>query len=292
MSEKIHSYQYLQDYRFEWWNPDFLELLAKRFNLSQVNSIADIGIGLAHWSRLLIPFVSQPLHFVGVDIESFWLVKARETFTFIEKEVTFSELHFIQDDAHNLSLPSNRFDLVTCQTLLMHCYDPQKVLAEMKRIVKPGGLILAVEPINLLNRLEFSSLLNRLSVEHQTSLFRFWSYFHQGIRAKGKGDHNIGAYLPALFHEVGLEKIAVYQNDRVYDSNSDDSIIVEDILMEYRKPETTEMIMAGGGNDQIIAEGLESAKVLAELIVSEIQNQNYYSTGFLNTFIFSGFKSK
>jgi ubiquinone/menaquinone biosynthesis C-methylase UbiE len=292
MSEKIHSYQYLQDYRFEWWNPDFLELLAKRFNLSQVNSIADIGIGLAHWSRLLIPFLSQPLHFVGVDIESFWIEKAKETFKIIQKEVEFSELHFIQDDAHKLRLPSNSFDLVTCQTLLMHCYDPKKVLAEMKRIAKPGGLILAVEPINLLNRLEFSSLLNSLSVEHQTSLFRFWSYFHQGIRAKSKGDHNIGAYLPALFQEVGLEKIAVYQNDRVYDSKSDESISFENILMEYTKPETGEMIIAGGGNEQIIAEGLESAKILAELIVSHIKNQSYYSTGFLNTFIFSGFKSE
>lgn len=188
-------------------DPYFLELLAKRLNLSQINSIADIGIGLAHWSRLLIPFFSRPLHLVRVYIEYFWIEKAKKTFKIIQKEVEFSELFFIQEDAHNFSLSRNSFDLITCQTLLMHCYDPKKVLAEIKRIAKPGGLILAVEPINLLNRLEFSSLLNSLSIEHQTFLFRFWSYFHQGIRAKGKGYHNIGAYLPALFQEVRLGEL-------------------------------------------------------------------------------------
>jgi len=290
MSEKIHSYEYLQDYRLEWWNQDFLDLLAKRLNLSRVTSIADIGIGLAHWSRLLLPYVSTPLHFVGVDIESFWLEKVQESFSVIQKEVNFSELHFIKDDAHNLSLTSDTFDLVTCQTLLMHCYNPKKVLAEMKRIAKPGGIILAVEPVNLLNRLEFSSVLNVLSVEDQTYLFRFWSYFHQGLRTKQKGDHNIGCYLPGLFKEVGLEKITVYQNDRVCSSISNNSTTVDEILMEYMKPETAEMIIAGGGNDQIIAEGLKSAKLLAEYIVEQANSDNYYSTGFLNTFVFIGFK--
>jgi ubiquinone/menaquinone biosynthesis C-methylase UbiE len=290
MSEKIHSYQYLQDYRFEWWNQDFLELLAKRLNLSCINSMADIGIGLGHWSRLLLPFLSTPLHFVGVDIESFWLEKAQETFSVIQKEVNFSELHFIKDDAHNLSLTSDTFDLVTCQTLLMHCYDPKKVLAEMKRIAKPGGIILAVEPVNLLNRLEFSSVLNVLSVEDQTSLFRFWSYFHQGLRTKQKGDHNIGCYLPGLFKELGLEGITAYQNDRVCYSVSHNSTSVDEILMEYMKPETSELIIAGGGSDMIIAQGLNSAKILAEHIVAQIDSDNYYSTGFLSTFVFIGFK--
>lgn len=290
MSKKIHSYEYLKDYRFEWWNHDFIELLAKRLNLSSVSSIADIGIGLGHWSRLLLPFVSQPLNFVGVDIESFWLEKVKETFSLIEREINFSELSFIQDDAHNLSLADNTFDLVMCQTLLMHCYDPKKALLEMKRIAKPNGIIVAVEPVNLLNRLEFSSVLNVLSIEDQTSLFRFWSYFHQGLKNKQKGDHNIGCYLPGLFQEVGLEKITVYQNDRVCYSINNDSTSIDEILFEYNKPETAEMIIAGGGNEKIISDGLQSANILAEYIVDRVGNNNYYSTGFLNTFVFIGFK--
>lgn len=290
MSETVHSHEYLQDYRFEWWNQDFLKLLAKRLNLSRVTSIADIGIGLGHWSRLLIPFLSQPLHFVGVDREAFWLEKVQESFNAIQKEVNFSELHFIQSDAHNLNLTSDSFDLVTCQTLLMHCSEPKQVLAEMKRVARAGGIILAVEPVNLLNCLELSSVSNLLSVKDRTSLFRFWLYFQEGLRIKRKGDHNIGCYLPGLFKEVGLERIVVYQNDRACYSLGNNATSIDEIMREYTKPETAEMILAGGGSARIISEGINAAKILTEHIASQSNSDRYYATGSLHTSIFIGFK--
>jgi hypothetical protein len=45
---KAHSAEYLDDDRFEWWNPDFLELLAQRWCLAEAQSLADIGVGLGH----------------------------------------------------------------------------------------------------------------------------------------------------------------------------------------------------------------------------------------------------
>ena len=49
-------------------------------------------------------------------------------------------------DAKTLPFPDASFDLVTCQTLLIHLADPSAVIAEMARVARPGGLVLAAEP--------------------------------------------------------------------------------------------------------------------------------------------------
>jgi len=52
-----------------------------------------------------------------------------------------------------LPFEDETFDLVTCQTLLIHVADPAAVIAEMRRVVAPGGMVLLSEPNNLAGRL-------------------------------------------------------------------------------------------------------------------------------------------
>lgn len=54
-------------------------------------------------------------------------------------------LHFRQADAHTLPFEENRFDVVYCRYLLEHVADPNKVLKEMHRVLKPGGKIFVQE---------------------------------------------------------------------------------------------------------------------------------------------------
>ena len=44
-------------------------------------------------------------------------------------------------DAHALDLPANAVDLIFCNQMLPWCYDSEKVLAEFRRIIRPGGLL-------------------------------------------------------------------------------------------------------------------------------------------------------
>lgn len=51
-------------------------------------------------------------------------------------------LNFIAD-AHDLSvIPSQSFDIVLCTEVLEHLHSPHKAIAEFKRILKPGGLLI------------------------------------------------------------------------------------------------------------------------------------------------------
>jgi SAM-dependent methyltransferase len=51
-----------------------------------------------------------------------------------------------EQDAAALSLPSDTFDLVHERTVLLNVADPQKVIAEMTRVARRGGVVAVQEP--------------------------------------------------------------------------------------------------------------------------------------------------
>ena len=154
-----HSAAHFGEQRDFWWHRDFLDLMALRWKLADASSIADIGCGLGHWSRLLYRYLKAPASLVGVDRESEWVGQAFTFFKRVYPEVSADQVKFIQGDALCLPLPSDEFDVVTCQTLLMHLSRPEIAIEEMRRITKPGGLLICVEPNNLADILTASALI-------------------------------------------------------------------------------------------------------------------------------------
>ncbi|HEY9688068.1 MAG TPA: methyltransferase domain-containing protein [Coleofasciculaceae cyanobacterium] len=49
-------------------------------------------------------------------------------------------------DAQHLPFPENSFDGVVCETLLEHVLEPEQVIAEMLRVLKPGGKCYVMMP--------------------------------------------------------------------------------------------------------------------------------------------------
>lgn len=49
-------------------------------------------------------------------------------------------------DAHDLPIQDNSVDTVICNAVLEHVYDPYKVASELKRVLKPGGLLYVEMP--------------------------------------------------------------------------------------------------------------------------------------------------
>jgi SAM-dependent methyltransferase len=56
------------------------------------------------------------------------------------------DVELVEDDATQLSLPSDTFDLVHERTVLLNVADPGRVLAEMVRIAEPGGIVAVQQP--------------------------------------------------------------------------------------------------------------------------------------------------
>ena len=280
-----HSAEWFGEQRDFWWNRDFLDLMAKRWRLAEASSLADIGCGLGHWSRLLYPYLRPPARLTGVDREPRWVAEAPQYFLRDFPHVAPELISFHQADATRLPLPDDSFDVVTCQTLLMHLAQPLAALREMLRILRPGGLLLCAEPNNFWNLLPYSSLTEAEPVEVLVRRFEFWLRQHRGRLAAGGGNHSLGDLLPGYFAQLGLREIAVHQADRPaalfppYDTPAQTALIKQDQQWKnsatgpWDKEDLRQLVLRGGGNEAFFE------TVFAELIEKFRREQEAISAG-------------
>jgi len=72
-------------------------------------------------------------------------------------KLKYPEINFVVADAHDLPFKNKEFDLVLSTESLEHFLSPPKALAEMKRVIKPGGkIIIELDSGSLLFRFIFS----------------------------------------------------------------------------------------------------------------------------------------
>ena len=122
--KKIHSEPYITDERERWWNKDYIQLLQKRFNLLNCKKVLDLGCGAGHWTKIIVSVIAEKPEIIVQDIEEEWVRRSSK----LLKEIGYENVIGVVSDAHQLPFPDNSFDLVTCQTLLMHVEDPKKVI--------------------------------------------------------------------------------------------------------------------------------------------------------------------
>ncbi|GAF09240.1 class I SAM-dependent methyltransferase [Paenibacillus pini] len=101
-------------------------------------SVLDIGCGPAD----LLSNISQIYpngNYNGIDISDSMIEKARSKFK--------NEENFIVGDSHSLPYKNDRFDIII-NTISFHHYEqPDKVISEMYRVLKPGGRLLLLDSI-------------------------------------------------------------------------------------------------------------------------------------------------
>lgn len=207
-----HSEDYFKSYRDFWWNVDFLELMARRLDLHECRHVLDIGCGQCHWSATLLPFLAKDAVVTGLDSDPTWSVVAnpmREEFA-----AANATLDLRSGSACDLPFEDNSFDLVTCQTVLIHLENPQAALNEMFRVVRPGGLVLCVEPNNLVQSLLRSTMEHSLSLEERLRRVEYVLIAESGKRLLGEGDNSYGDFVAEACHLAGLADIKVYLSDK------------------------------------------------------------------------------
>ncbi|MEJ3744435.1 methyltransferase domain-containing protein [Actinomycetes bacterium KLBMP 9797] len=77
---------------------------------------------------------------IGVDIDPAMLDRARR------RTADRSTVEIRAGDAHALPLPDASVDRARVDRVLMHLADPPRVLAELRRVVRPGGRVALAEP--------------------------------------------------------------------------------------------------------------------------------------------------
>lgn len=253
-----HSGHYFGDQRDYWWNYDFLELMAKRWNLDNVSKVLDVGCGIGHWGFILEPFFSKQAHIYGIDREIQWIEEASSRAK--EKNLN-NRYHYKIGDIQKIPFEDNHFDMVTCQTVLIHVPDVKAALSEMIRVLKPGGLLAVAEPNNIALYLIFNTNNVNEALEPLLDLIRFQIMCERGKQALGLGYNSIGDLLPDYFSKQSLENIQVFLSDKTsplippYSSKEQKVLLkqAEDWLKQevatWPKNETLRYFIAGGGEE-------------------------------------------
>jgi SAM-dependent methyltransferase len=214
-SPQPHSWEYFGDVRDFWWNLDFLELMAVRLRFNQVRTVLDVGCGIGHWGQLLARVLPPETEFIGIDREDRSLARARERAIRFDLAGRF---RYQQGDVTALPFESGQFDMVTCQTLLIHLKEPKEGLREMLRVLKPGGLLLAAEPNNFASSAVASSLTGKLSIDEVMDRMRFALTIQRGKQALGLGFNSEGDLVPGLLAQldgiVEVPSIQVHVSDK------------------------------------------------------------------------------
>jgi SAM-dependent methyltransferase len=251
-----HSAEYFGDTRDYWWNRDYIALIGRRLGFDQVRDVLDVGCGVGHWAQILASALPADARVVGIDRDPLWIGKATER---AAAQGISDRFHYRVSDARTLPFPDASFDLVTCQTVLIHVADPGAVIAEMTRVARPGGLVLAAEPNNVATSLVLNSISFADPVEDILAGVRLQLICERGKAALGEGNNSIGDVVPGLFVGAGLTDVVVYLNDKTnaflppYDTPEQRAMLEERQDFEARdfwiwsREDTLRYFLAGGG---------------------------------------------
>ena len=293
-----HSAEYFGDYRDYWWNKDYLKLIVDRLQIGQVKTVLDVGCGIGHWGSLLLDVLPQA-HITGLDQEAKWVEKAKAR---AGNDGHGDRSSFVNGPAEAIPFPNSTFDLVTCQTLLIHVKGPQAVIREMVRVLKPNGRILVAEPNNLTGALVSSN--PRPKLPDVLDLVKFQAICELGKEKLGLGNNSVGDHVPGYFAELGLQQIKVSLSDKANPlfppySSKEQQVSIEQIqewssrgFWIWDKAETQRYFVAGNDSDDQFKFFWNKAMANLAEIHTAIQEKTYHSAGGNMMYLISGIKTQ
>ncbi len=109
--------------------------LVSKIVTTGVGSVLEIACGTGRVARHLRRHFGPGVKLVASDFNADMLEVAKN-------KLAGAAIEFCVEDAQQLSFPDGSFDLVVCQFGLMFFQDKKRALAEVMRVLKPGGLFL------------------------------------------------------------------------------------------------------------------------------------------------------
>lgn len=147
-----YSDEYYKTYTRDTWNESAPEYAPVLRNLDLFNGdvmrhaqprpgerVLDVATGPGEPAVTLARLVGPTGRVVGIDLAERMVDLARER----AKAAQADNCEFHAMDAERLTLPDASFDLVTCRFGLQIVTDPDRAIAEAKRVLKPGGRLVA-----------------------------------------------------------------------------------------------------------------------------------------------------
>ena len=188
--------------RHKAWRKD----TTKRMGIREGAQALDLCCGTADWTIMLAQAVGEKGFVYGLDFSQKMLEVGREKVNRLHCQ----NVELIYGNAMNLPFPDDAFDYVTIGFGLRNVPDYLHVLAEMRRVAKPGGMVVCLEtsqPTAPLFKQVYS-----FYFRHVMPLLGKWlakSYNEYSWLQESAKDFPNREELAHLFRQAGLEKIQI-----------------------------------------------------------------------------------
>ena len=195
-----------------------------------------ISVGLAQ--------AASPGQVIGVDLEESQLELARAN----AANLGIANASFECCDVYELPYEENKFDAVFSHAMLEHLRDPLAVLTEMRRVLKPGGLV-GIRCIDL------AATLISPADATLTKAFDIWLKYRQHCG----GDPFMGRRLRALLREAGFAQTVGSASSENWGTPELVQAIMSALMDEFTGPKIFETAIQLGWADEAQMKGAASA---------------------------------
>ena len=158
--------------------------------------LLDVGCGPGTVTTGLARAVAPGL-VTGLDAAPDVLAAARQH----AAETGLANLEFVEGDVYDLNHPDETFDIVYANQLLQHLSDPVDALREIRRVLRPGGL-LAVRDADYAT----------MQPHPKFSEFERWNALYHQVAYANNAEPDAGRKLPSWARAASFTKIETHPN--------------------------------------------------------------------------------
>ena len=205
--------------------PYFRAYKERSYELLELNagqSVLEVGCGLGDDLRRMAQRLGGTGRVVGVDASLALLDQAHIRLD--DRPL----IELVHADARHLPFPDNHFDRCRIDRTLQHIQQPEQVIADMARVLNPGGLMLAYDN-------DWGTF--SISGQDEAASRRIEDVWTDAIT-----NRTIGRHLPRLFQQSGLQVIRVEPSvsvltdfelaDRVYNLRTTAALAIDRGLLD------------------------------------------------------------
>jgi 2-polyprenyl-3-methyl-5-hydroxy-6-metoxy-1,4-benzoquinol methylase len=173
------------------------EALLHRVGLRDGQRVVEVGCGSGNIACWVAQQIAPGGSVMAIDIAPDQIEQARQQ----AQSRNLRNIEFHVADAYSPRLPEGSFDLVYCRLVLSHLTQPAAALAAMRRLARPGGLVVCEE----------IDLGCWLCDPPAAAMTRFFA-LNAALGERRGENFCLGASLHRLFHEVGFARPEVGAN--------------------------------------------------------------------------------
>lgn len=179
----------------------------KKMNVQKGESALDVCCGTGDWSVSLAESVGKTGQVIGLDFSQNMLKIAEEK----KARLVLNNTSFIHGNAMELPFEEAKFDYATIGFALRNVPDIRQVLSDMRRVVKPGGMVVSLElskpvwpPFKFVYFSYFNYILPMMG-KLFANRYKQYSWLPESLKTFPDSKE-----LAAIFEDVGLERVETY----------------------------------------------------------------------------------